>query len=116
MLEKVCRSLQTQSAAPSINIVTRKDGIDRTDIDIVGGTGLDGVFKQCLQSEDDILHTLDILDTVDELVHRTLALGEFHLSELIPEGIIAHLGIGLSHLRGYASVHIPAEFLRLSRN
>lgn len=95
MLREVGSGLQTQSAAPSVNIVMRQDGIDRTDIDIVGRTRLYRVLEERFQSEDDILHALDILDAVDELIHGALALGQ-----------APPAGTG-SRKRRHASVHPP---------
>ena len=85
-----------------------EDGVHRTDIDIVRRAGLDGVLEEGPQTEKHILDALDVLDAMDELIHRTLALGELHLSVLGPELIIAHLGISLGDFLGRPS----EEFLR----
>ena len=77
----------------------RQDRVDWTDIDIVGRIRLYRVLKERLQSEDDILHAFDILDAVDELIHRALALSQLHLPILVPESVITHLRIRLRHLR-----------------
>ena len=76
----------------------REDGVDRTDVDIVGRGGLYGVLEECLECENDILHALDVLNAMDKAVHTALTLGQFHLPVLVPELLVAHLGIGLRHL------------------
>ena len=56
------------------------------------------VLDEGLQAEDDILEALDLLNVMNELVHRTLALGQFHLAVLRPEVVAAHHGIHVLHL------------------
>ena len=102
MLVEVGRGLEAQSRAPSVHIVVREDGVDGTDVDIVGRTGLDGVLEERLDSEDDILHALHVLDAVYELIHGALALGQLDLPVLLPELVVTHLGISLGELFGLA--------------
>ena len=102
VLVEVGRGLEAQSRAPSVDIVVREDGVDGTDVDIVGRTGLNGVLEERLESEDDILHALDVLDAVNELVHGALALGQLDLPVLSPELVVTHLGISLGELFGLA--------------
>ena len=56
------------------------------------------VLDESLQSEDDVLEALDILEVLDKLVHRALALGQLHLSVLLPEVVAAHHGVHVLHL------------------
>ena len=76
----------------------RQDGVHRTDIDVVGIARFYGVLKECFQTSDDILEALDIGDVLYEPVHALLTLGEFHLSVLLPELLVAHLGVSFGHL------------------
>ena len=108
VLVQVGRSFQTQSRAPPVNIIVRKNGVHRTDVNVVWRARLNGVLEEGLQDEDDVLHALDVLDAVNELVHGALALGELHLSVLLPELFVAHLSIGFCHLFG----HALEEFIR----
>ena len=62
------------------------------------GARLHKVLYQRLQAEDDILKALDILDVLDEIIHGALALGELHLSVLLPEIIATHHRIDILHL------------------
>ena len=62
------------------------------------GTRLDEVLYQGLQSEDDILEALRLLETPHKGIHRVLALGELYLAVLLPEVVIAHHGTGLAYL------------------
>ena len=62
------------------------------------GARLDEVLDESLQTEDDILKALDILDVLDEIIHGALALGEFHLAILRPEVVASHHGVGILHL------------------
>ena len=107
VLVEVGGGFQAQSRAPSVHIVMTENRIDRTDINVVGRTGLYGILEERLQGEDHILHALHILNTLDKTVHATFALRQFHLSVLIPELIVAHLCICLRHLLG----HTLEEFL-----
>ena len=41
-------------------------------------------------------------EIIDEGIHLALALGERHLSILVPERLVAHHGVGLLHVLGLA--------------
>ena len=61
-----------QSCTESVDVVTGEDGVDRPDVDLRGmilGTCLDEILDQGLESEDDILKTLDLLQASDKVVH-----------------------------------------------
>ena len=72
------------------------------------GRGLDKVLDKRLQPEDDILEAFDLLEIVDKLIHRALALSEFHPPVFVPEivaphhhvGIAPHLSLALKQLLG----------------
>ena len=111
VLVEVGRGLQAQAAAHAIDVVMAQDGVDGTNVDVVGRAGLHGVLEEGLQAEDDVLHALDVLDVVNELVHGALALRQLHLAVLVPEVVVAHLGVGLGDLR----THAPEELVGQGR-
>ena len=62
------------------------------------GACLNEVLDESLETEDDILEALDVLDVADERAHLTLALGQFYLAILIPELVAAHHGVYILYL------------------
>ena len=98
MLIDIGSGLRTQSGAPAIDEIVGEHCVHWADVDIVGRAGLSGVLEECLQCKDDILEAFNVLYVVDELVHAALAFGKLYLAVLVPELLIAHLGIGLGNL------------------
>ena len=57
--------------------------------------GLHEVLYECLAYPNDLLESLDVLDALHELVHLALALCQGGRTLLVPEFLVAHLGVGL---------------------
>ena len=100
-MEVTC-GLQTQTITPSVELVTREHGVHRGDIDLVRSACLDGILDEGIKTDHEVFETLDILDVLYKIAHGVLTLGEFHLTVLIPEGLITHAGIGLADFRSFA--------------
>ena len=86
----------------TINEITGEHGVDGANIDLRGmilvETGLNKVLNKGLGYPDDVLEALDILETVDELIHAGLALGELDLTVLFPEIVASHHGVDIAYL------------------
>src|SRR5574344_1229020 len=98
---KIRRSLSTESCSQSINEVGRNHRVDRTDIHLAGRllcSRLNEILNKGTCSEDSILKSANLLQVMDKLIHPALALRQFHLSVLFPEGFILHHGISHLHL------------------
>ena len=98
---EVGRGLCTGTETHAVVEILTDHRIDRSDIHLTRmllGTCLHEVLYQRLHTEDDILESLQLLKMMDKLVDRTLALRQFHLSVLIPESIVTHLGVRVFHL------------------
>ena len=98
---EVGRALCRQTGTDAIDEVGCDHGVDRTDIHLAGvflGAGLDKILDQRLESEDDILKALDILQVADKVAHATLGLGELYLAILVPELVATHHGVDILHL------------------
>ena len=111
---EISRALGGEARTQTIDEVGGDDGVDRADIDLRGvllGARLDEVLDESLQTEDDILKALDILDVLDEIIHGALALGEFHLAILRPEVVAAHHGVGILHLLLLALEELTWQFV-----
>ena len=65
-LIQVCCGLQTESASPAVKLVTGKNRIDGSNINLVGLSRLDRVLDQRIEGEHDILESLNVLDLLDE--------------------------------------------------
>ena len=76
----------------------RQESVYGTDVYIVWRACFYRVLEERLQSENNILHALHVLNAVDELVHRTLALGQLHLSVLRPKFVVSHLCVRFRYL------------------
>ena len=111
MAVEVGRGLGTEAGAPAIDIVARDEGVDGTDIHVVGIARLHRVLEQRLEAIDDVFESLHALDISHELIHRPLALGQFHLAVLIPKSLVAHLGIGLGDLVLLAAEYLVGHFV-----
>ena len=94
------RGLCGDTRAQSIHGVAREHGVDRADVHLTWVASLHEVLYQGLESEDDILESLYLCKIIDEGVHLALALGERHLSVLVPESLVAHHCVGFLHLLG----------------
>ena len=101
-LVQVGGGLRAQTGAPEVNVVVGDDGVDRRDVYLVGCACLDGVFYQGVQTNHEILETLDVFDVMDKGIHTLLALGQIHLAVLSPELRTADAGIRLAYLRSFA--------------
>ena len=75
------------------------------------GACLNEVLDESLETEDDILKALDILDVTDERAHLTLALGELYLTVLIPELVAAHHGVYILYLLLGALEQLTGQFV-----
>ena len=102
---KIGSGLHACTCTPAIEEVTRDDGVDGGDIEFIGIAGLDGVLNQGVQTNHDILETLDLLNVLHEIAHGVLALGEVHLSVLTPEVLASHAGIRFLDLRSFTLEH-----------
>ena len=107
----LCADTRTQS----VNRIMGNHGIDRANVHLVGlivRSRLDKVLDERLQSEDNILESLDLLQIVDKLVHGTLALGQLHPSVLVPEGLVAHHHVGIPLHLGLALEQLLGQFVK----
>ena len=110
-LVQVGGCLDTQLTAPSVILVAREQSVHRGDIQLVGVThDLDGVLDEGIQTEHDILEALDVLNLLDEVVHRVLALRQFHLAVLVPEVLASHAGVRFPDLRALALEQLLGQF------
>ena len=75
------------------------------------GACLNEVLDESLETEDDILEALDVLDVADERAHLTLALGELYLTVLIPELVAAHHGVYILYLLLGALEQLTGQFV-----
>ena len=95
---EVGRGLGTGTQAHLVVEVLRDDGVDGPDVNLAGmlpGARLHEVLDEGLQSEDDVLEALHLLQLADEHIDGALALGQLHLAVFLPEVIVLHLGIGI---------------------
>ena len=100
---EVGSGLCADTVAHSIDEVVGNDGVHRAEVHLAGMVlvaRFHKVLNECLHTEEDILKALQLLDAVDEGIHRRLALGQFHRAVLIPERLVAHHGIGIAPLLG----------------
>ena len=70
-----------------------QDGVHRRQVNLIRIAGLDTVLDEGFESEYEIFEALDLLYLFQEGAHRTLVFGQFHLAVLLPEVLVAHLGI-----------------------
>ena len=88
----LCRGTEAEALDP----VGANHGVDGADIDLAGtvgvDTGLDEVLDEGLADPDDVFHTLDVHDALEQEVHLALALRERRGAVLLPELVVAHLG------------------------
>ena len=90
--------LCTGSETDVVVEVLRHNGVHRAYVNFAGvffRTRFDEVLYERFQSEEDILEALQLLHVLDELVDAAFALGQLHLTVLIPEVVVLHLGIGV---------------------
>ena len=95
---QVCCRLGADTCSQTVDEVLGNHRVHRSYIHLTWmllRTSIHEVLYQCLQTEDDELEALDILDVCDEAIHRALTLGELYGAVLVPEVIIPHLGIRL---------------------
>ena len=106
--------LGRDTGTDTIEEVLGDHGVDRANIHLARvllGTCLDKVLDQCLQSEDDILEALDVLQVAYEITHRALALGKFYLTVLVPELIATHHRVNILNLLLRAFKQLSGQFI-----
>jgi len=74
--------------------------------------GLHKVLHQCLNTKDDILEALELFYPMNERIHRTLSLGQFHRSILIPKGFITHLRVCLASFFGLSLEQLLGQLIK----
>ena len=98
MFVEVCCGLARHTETIAIDEVLGYHGVDRTKVELtwmIHIASFHEVFYQRLTCKDDILETLKLFDTMNESIHRRLALGKLYRTILIPESLIAHHSVSL---------------------
>ena len=115
----LCRSSQTGT----INEVTCKYGIDRSNIHLtrmVFRSCFHKVFNQSLQAEQDILESLDFRQIIHKSTHVTFRLSQFRCSIAAPELVVTHHGVHilnfLTFLLEDAFRHFQKTIIRIMSN
>ena len=115
MLVEVGSCLCTDACSQPINEVRGKHGVDWAYIYLAGMVQIarfNKVFYQCFCPEYDVFEAFQLLYSVNECLHFSLTLSEFHRAILVPEGFIAHHCIGFPPCRSLAFEELFGQFVK----